>query len=435
MATQAEELETLKVIFPEPVVSERSAHFELAIELTKPVDIFAVPDPNDSLSVSHLPLLTIHFTLLELYSSNEPPSVTLRSTRDWLPWYIAHELEAAASMMWEEYGHSSILFAFISHFQETAGTGFGFGWLAVSSSCLTYLVEYDRQTACDKFKKGSHECTICLMPKTGQECYSMEHCGHIFCMECLQEYYNAAIQSGEIDNVQCLSPNCGTETLTTHDHREKKVRHISPGELLQIPLERHVVQRYVVVKRKKSLDVDKSTIWCPRQWCQGAANGNKYPKPTETSQEQEIRLKSWNRLFICEDCNFAFCNCYLDSNRAQKQAEDEASLKYTTAHTSLRPKCQAHVSKISACNHIRCTQCHTHTFSTCAQRFWKQATPYRHCNTKRTPYYHSLWVLEQGEDENEGTFGDEVSRQEIVVYRLDQERKRRARMEARGRVV
>ncbi|KAF2243370.1 hypothetical protein BU26DRAFT_523698 [Trematosphaeria pertusa] len=93
----------------------------------------------------------------------------------------------------------------------------------------------------------------------------MERCGHIFCVKCLQDFYNSAIKEGNVYAIVCLDLDCGIETIGAERRRRKKKRLLAPRELLQIPLPRDTVQRYVDLKRKKRLELDKSTVWYPRK--------------------------------------------------------------------------------------------------------------------------------------------------------------------------
>jgi E3 ubiquitin-protein ligase RNF14 len=470
MGDHGEELEMLQIIYPElEITDEETAHIELPITLTDPLQICVECATQTHHAITYLPPISIEFRLPKDYPLHAPPLVKLSSTAFWLSADLAKNLQATVATLWEEYGHCQILFTYISHIQEAAENNFGLSQLAVSSDCFDNLVAYDRQTAREEFKKGSYSCTICLDPKSGHKCYRMERCRHIFCTECLQSYYNAAIESGDVDNIQCLSPNCGTENMDVRDRRAMKVQHISPRELLQIPLDRKVVQRYVDMKRKKRLEADKSTVWCPRKWCQGAAKGNKYPKstspidemnesdtedekaiipastykplilllPKETQEEQKARLQHVQRLSICEDCGFAFCKiCHLGWHgeliwcypvpeaippTPKFIKEDQASLDYIATHTSPCPACWAPVSKTEACNHIICTMCRAHFCYLCSEELDPRDT-YTHFNMPATPCFQRLWVLEDGGEELEEIFTHGLRRMEIAAREYEEAR-------------
>ena len=93
------------------------------------------------------------------------------------------------------------------------------------------------------------------------------------------------------------------------------------------------------MKRKKKIEADKDTVYCPRTWCQGTARSSKYPQipadlstydASESSSEDEgdgedsmprnesplsdgevekedLPPDPADRLAICEKCSLAFC--------------------------------------------------------------------------------------------------------------------------------
>jgi E3 ubiquitin-protein ligase RNF14 len=153
----------------------------------------------------------------------------------------------------------------------------------------------------------------------------MIDCGHVFCVQCLQDFYNNAINEGDLVSVRCLAPDCAKKRAEAQSSKNRKTKtQISPSELLQIPLEHDIVTRYVKLKHKADLESDKNTIYCPRKWCQGAARSKKHKKPqgfevVDSDDESDAEEKGKNEKFsaekdllsVCEDCSFAFCSrCY-----------------------------------------------------------------------------------------------------------------------------
>lgn len=219
----------------------------------------------------------------------------------------------------------------------------------------------------------------------------MMDCGHVFCIQCLQDFYNNAIQEGDLASVRCLEPSCAKEREAAQAPDGKKRRKpktfISPSELLQIPLESEMVKRYVTLKYKTELESDKNTIYCPRPWCQGAAKSKKHKKPegfelhdTEDDSDEDDKqttkdrtelakpipkpYQPEDRLAVCEDCGFAFCSrCYQGwhgdfvlcaPKRCQEELneEDKASLDFISLHTTPCPTCACPAQKTHGCNHM-----------------------------------------------------------------------------------
>jgi E3 ubiquitin-protein ligase RNF14 len=224
--------------------------------------------------------------------------------------------------------------------------------------------------------------------------------------------------------------------------RRKPKTHISPSELLQIPIEHDIVKRYVTLKHKAELESDKNTIYCPRKWCQGAARSKKHRKPadplnaesSEEESEQENKsepktgYKAWGDLLaICEDCSFAFCSrcfqgwhgeftiCSPRTATGELTEEDKASLEYLKLHTTPCPTCAAPAQKTHGCNHMICFRCNTHFCYLCSA--WLEPTnPYQHYNDTKTGCYMRLWELEGGDGDDVGIgFAGGVQPRELVV--------------------
>jgi E3 ubiquitin-protein ligase RNF14 len=270
----------------------------------------------------------------------------------------------------------------------------------------------------------------------------MLDCGHIFCIQCLQDFYNDAINEGNLSVVRCLSPNCAKERAASKETKKAKVA-VSPSELLQIGLSEDMVKRYVTLKYKTELESDKNTIYCPRQWCNGAARSKRHKKPEgldfgetsggESGKEEEEneddgsvktkkkktkdRFNKADLLAICEDCGFAFCGqCYQSwhgefvrcaprRDKGEVSEEEKASLEYLQLHTSPCPTCNAPAQKTHGCNHMICSRCDTHFCYLCSS-WLDPVNPYQHYNQlaggKVTSCYMRLWELEGGDGDDVG---------------------------------
>ncbi|KAF3038625.1 translation termination inhibitor protein itt1 [Didymella heteroderae] len=393
------ELETLEAIYGSSLVacSNYSGNIEMPVVLHEPLQVRCADDEAGlkANEVSHLPPLHVRFKLPNGYPNQAGPSLDLEAF--WLPEEMARKLESEGTSLWEDYGRTQVMYAYASRLEEAAETAFGIKSLEVSSDVQGQLLMFDRDAKQQAFEKGTYKCGVCLDPKKGVLCYQMSDCKRVFCIECLQGYYNNAILTGNIEDVKCPDFTCGG-----NNKRTQRTRLIAPRELLRVPIERPAVQRYVSLKRKRKLEANKSTMWCPRKWCQGAALGNNYPKsnvpleeigvmygedieggsvpieepiePTDDSEEvakkcEEVLKKREeakehallaSRLQICEDCSYAFCclcnrswhgdffDCRARVNipfeRSILEQEEEASLAFIRNNTTKCPN----VVRISA---------------------------------------------------------------------------------------
>jgi E3 ubiquitin-protein ligase RNF14 len=447
-----EELEALQAIFCTSetqlvITSTVSGYLDLPVTLSTPLslvidqlaDTTADEHAAQQHSVSSLPHVRFEFALPEGYPNSAPPQIAITCANSWAPSGVAEELLATCISLSEDYGHAQVLFALISHVEEQANSAFEATQLTVTNDVLTNLLDFDRQQKKRSFDQETHDCGVCLDPKKGSACHRMEHCGHVFCVECLQDCYINAILQGNLDEVKCLSFQCGMENVSPQMRRLMAPRLIAPSELLRIPIERPAVQRLVDLKRKKLLETDPSTVWCPRKWCQGAAIDKKYPKPTvaledmhdfptkpestakaiinkedkevdKVTKEKEILA---DRLRTCEDCSYAFCKLcrgswhgdHFDcrprseslSGQKQLSEEEQATNDFIVLSSTECPSCSTRVQKSEACNYMRCAQCYAHFCYLCGLGL-DAADPYKHFSKQDTPCYQKLFILAEGDD-------------------------------------
>ena len=411
---------------------------------------------TDVQSFNHLPSLQLQVSLPEGYPENVAPRFNLHTDPDWLPRGEIDRLQDAGTDMWEEYGHSQTVFAYVDFLQHEAESAFGL----VTSACPHLILpeilkreleDFDRKARRNSFEQGTYDCGVCLEPKKGVSCYRLQHCGHVFCIQCLQDFYTSAITEGDVASVKCIAPACGKkDTSDSVEPNSGGPQTLHPRELLQISIERAQVKRYVDLKLKKMYESDKDTIYCPRKWCQAPARSPKYARyhtmqdlenfPSD-DEDEDSRLKTpseegpqankakaaldatpkdpskppsqgKNRLSICSKCAYAFCNichrswhgeflvCRPPSHTLTE--EERATIDYIRLHTSLCPTCCSPVQKTMGCNHMICFQCRTHFCYLCGA-WLPPGNPYGHFNGLggKGACYMRLWELEEGEGNEE----------------------------------
>ncbi|KAI5865446.1 RWD domain-containing protein [Durotheca rogersii] len=453
------EISTINAIYPELQVDDHDPHtvsVELPVSLAKPVTVLfpatadgappveparsqqaPVEPAVDSHALSNLPSLQVRITLPDGYPQKKPPKVSLSTSPPWLSGRTLRKLEGDVETLWEEFGRDQVIFTYIDNLQQSIGDVFGLvdaqGCLEVSPEHKLAILDYDIKAKQAAFEKETFGCGICLDPKKGRVCHRMLDCGHVFCVKCLQDFYNNAIAEGDVASVQCLEPKCAKrrEDAVRGSVKKKAKTHISPSELLQIPLEQDTVKRYVMLKYKTELESDKNTVYCPRSWCQGAARSKKHKKPKELefveasdeesnteddAEENNDKAKSnsssQDLLAICDDCGFAFCircgqswhgefkYCIPKERKDEITEEEKASLDYMRMHTTPCPTCAAPCQKTHGCNHMRCFRCQTHFCYLCSA-WLDPSNPYRHFNVQPSGEVNGcfmrLWELEGGD--------------------------------------
>ena len=429
---RAEELETLQSIYPELVLDEPfTAHIDLLVAPAKPLPITFHPSQHVN-RIPYLPPLRLDLHLPLQYPAHSPPSVHITTSPSWLPIHTVQRLEKDAHSLWEEYSRGQMLFAYISYLQEAAEATFDLSGVSLPDSTRTKFLEHSERMKKELFDKETFDCDVCLEPKKGSMCYRMERCNHVFCVHCLQDYYNNCIKEGDVNNVKCMSTDCGKKP-----GGKRKERTLSPKELLQIPLSLEAVERYAKIRRKKKIEADPTIIHCPRAWCQGAMRTSKYPKikdvremvdsdseveeTVETSPDDEqtkngpekrrIGTSGMDRLAVCEDCTLAFCTICLASwhgdfvrceprDSTQLTEEDQASLNFIMKNTSPCPTCAVPCQKSYGCNHMTCFQCKTHFCYLCGAWLTPE-NPYGHFNNpKNKSCFNRLMEMAEGDMAN-----------------------------------
>ncbi|KAI8947924.1 RWD-domain-containing protein [Xylaria longipes] len=446
------ELSTITAIYPEIQLDENNPHrlsIELPVSLSKPLTVLfpavtgtapslvplqatvsatAAATEVDSQALLNLPALQVKITLPDGYPQENPPTVSISTSPPWLSNDILRRLETDVTRLWEDVGRDQVIFTYIDDLQRASDNVFGLvdskGTLEVAPDHKIALLDYDINAKRKAFEKETFECGICLDPKKGVVCHRMIDCGHVFCIQCLQDFYNNAIAEGDVTAVTCLAPNCSKEREkdATEDSslgRRKLKTFISPSELLQLFMEQDTVKRYVMLKHKNKLESDKNTVYCPRSWCQGAARSKKHRKPEglELVDSDEEEEEDTGLLAICEDCGFAFCSrccqswhgefsyCIPKERKDAITEEEKASLEYLKLHSTPCPTCGAPCQKSHGCNHMRCFRCQTHFCYLCSA-WLDPSNPYKHFNTQPadgiTSCYMRLWELEGGDGDDVG---------------------------------
>ncbi|CAE7194700.1 hypothetical protein PTNB73_08576 [Pyrenophora teres f. teres] len=433
---RTEELTTLQSIYPELVIHDNgddayTATLELPVAPAKPLPITFEPGQQIE-HFAYLPPIRLELVLPVGYPAHAPPTVKHISTSpSWLSDDLQHRLADEAKLLWDDYGGGMVLFAYISSLQEKIESASGLTALTLPSSMRQELVEYSQRIQKVLFDKETFDCGVCLDPKKGSECYRMQCCGHVFCIACLQDYYNCCITEGEVGNVKCMSTECD-------GNGKKKNRLMSPKELLQIPIPRDQVERYAILRRKKKMEADQTMVYCPRKWCQGAMRTTKYPKITDVSlmddaesepegeeedpapqvviepgsnpapEKRKVGILGMDRLRVCEDCTLAFCVVCLASwhgdfarcerrDATQLTEQDQASLNFILAHTTSCPECNVPCEKNLGCNHITCRQCGAHFCYLCSA-WLSPDSPYSHFGNPENVYcFQRLWEGAEGD--------------------------------------
>lgn len=413
---RSQELSSVAFIFPTEtdLHTPFSATFTIAVTPRAPI-LTAFSADGQPVRLHHFPPLQLAATLPESYPAAAPPELEIKSDPPWLPSSKIEELSSEIHQLWEQY-HDPVLFSAIDHLQSAAERCFGL--VSPAAPVLQLPAELKHRLVCyndvqkkKEFESHTYDCGICLEPRKGTVCHRIRSCGHVFCRECLKDYFTASITAGEIGSVQCSDFKCrkrekkrappppqdnGAGEEQPKPKRELPPPTIPPDELEEIGIEGNMVKRYVAMKKKKALEMDPLTIYCPRTFCQGPAkscvaaleremqeSGNGYwledldsgsaaaspPSRSladEAARKADEEVKSGGRarprLQVCSICTFAFCRVCHNSwhgdyqickaKDAELTPEEKANEKYLEENTTKCPTCLSPVLKSHGCNHM-----------------------------------------------------------------------------------
>lgn len=119
----------------------------------------------ESHSLSYLPPLLLHITLPEGYPSECPPIFKLSTSPAWLSRAYLDELQENGTRMWEEGGHTEVVYGYIDSLQQAAENAFGYAEgeaLVVPREFKIALLDYDIKATQAAFDKETFECGVCL---------------------------------------------------------------------------------------------------------------------------------------------------------------------------------------------------------------------------------------------------------------------------------
>lgn len=115
--------------------------------------------------LSHLPPLNLHITLPEGYPSARAPNFELSTVPAWLPRSYLDELQDTGERMWEEGGHTEVVYGYIDFLQQAAEKAFGHldaKSLEVPREFKIALLDHNIKATQAAFDKETFDCGVCL---------------------------------------------------------------------------------------------------------------------------------------------------------------------------------------------------------------------------------------------------------------------------------
>lgn len=461
---RVQELQSIEAIFSATKVDvgNRLGHLDLPVtcDVEKGVQLEVVTTTNTKLSIyiQHLPPLRFGFILPEKYPFEEPPNITLESK--FLSSDQLQHLQNKLLELWHLY-KDQIIYSMIDLLQNKLDSELDSMIPNFKLDCGSdeklYLEfeEYNRWRKTEIFNVNTFSCQICQSNAKGSVCLKFEDCGHVFCNECLSDFFQSLILDGSIDKIHCPDFECTKEFVNDRDQLlrlespsasnfkffRKKVLTppISVQQLARILNSEDLASRYHDLFTKHQYEVigklfPKRLTECPRIGC----------------SEQIFRENVSDPLVVCGKCKYAFCvdcqhswhgkykNCSktvvgkyagipTEALEQWLEASDDSTIKRKLGYQYGRvlmkktsdeylmdrlldemiqdeslglhrcPTCSLIIERLDGCNKMCCSSCRTFFCNLCGI-YLDYSDPYEHYRNPSSPCYRKLFEGMPGTD-------------------------------------
>ncbi|XP_071787062.1 E3 ubiquitin-protein ligase RNF14-like [Asterias amurensis] len=262
---------------------------------------------------------------------------------------------------------------------------------------LRTLIEHDRAERQRVFNTSFYNCQVCFSDKTGSDCMDFQGCSHVYCKECMREYFQVQIGEGNVKGLNCPETKCNSPALPS------QVRELVGKELFAT-YDRLLLQR--------TLECMEDIVYCPRVLCQC---------PVMKEKDSTICVCTACAFPFCVKCRMAYHGvspCRLKKDEILKlRKEFEEGDEETRARLEQRfgrrvfrdvleefesqrwmdknskecPKCHTNIEKIDGCNKMACSQCRSFFCWICL-KILSHAIPYKHFNDPKSKCFNQLFT-------------------------------------------
>ena len=78
---------------------------------------------------------------------------------------------------------------------------------------LRTLIEHDRAERQRVFNTSFYNCQVCFSEKAGVDCINFQGCSHVYCKECVTEYFLVQIGEGNVKGLNCPDTDCDSPAM------------------------------------------------------------------------------------------------------------------------------------------------------------------------------------------------------------------------------
>lgn len=187
-------------------------------------------------------------------------------------------------------------------------------------------------------------CKICLSECPNKKGQNLDGCSCIFCRECLQQYLSYSINNGNVVKIPCPDPLC------------PKTGQLSKNEISTL-VNNKMFEKYIELRKKKEVAVDKTKSFCPMAGCDGICDG--IPGAAQPTACQECGCtfcfdckESWHATMTCEEYRATISDSasgvrFVDILRENGEPGDIKEC----------PLCQVLIMREAGCAQMMCGHC------------------------------------------------------------------------------
>ena len=283
--------------------------------------------------------------------------------------------------------------------------------ISTMDGLVSSLISYNQSEETRLFQTSFINCSVCFNEKFGDSCIQFPNCKHVFCKQCMKEYFTVQINDGSVKSLTCPEDKCETQ---------------ADPALVKSLVDEELFERYDKLLLKRTLDCMADVTFCPRKSCE-----------SPVLKEEDMDMGR------CAKCGFVFCilcnntyhgrvgcpisskslievrNIYLNGTleeryeierrygkqRLQKLLDESYSESWIERFSKKCPACKASIQKIDGCNKMTCFNCRRN-FCWLCNRLLNNEDPYKHYNSEKVHCYGKLFeglvtdVEELEEDED-----------------------------------
>ena len=269
-----------------------------------------------SIALSHLPSISVQLYLPSSYPSTSPPQVvSISCAHSWLTdaaierlsanlrdklddtpmndygmlwdlceWFRSGEFLQSTKLLTPEglrYVNSQYVYSYMNDNSISL-------YHPAPTLLLPILRRHDALVNSASFESQTYDCSICITSIKGKRGILLS-CSHVFCRECLVNFWTLLITEGDIFRVGCAHEQCIKDKRLAN---EQELVSVLPAAL---------VERWKLLRQKRAAELDPTLQFCPVAICQALVS-SPYPEIPVGQEAGSQRLR------ICDQCQFSFCS-------------------------------------------------------------------------------------------------------------------------------